>query len=320
VVSGIRERSNSDGHVVKIYDDDRDLARGVSAYLAAGLRAGDVVIVVTTPAHREAFEQALEGSVDLPARTAEGSYVPVDAKDLLAELMVDDSPDPARFSSVLGDLLATANGRPVRIFGEMVSVLWDRGNITAAIALESLWNELATRHEFSLYCAYAMAAFESASDLASLRDVCDHHTDIVGPESHSSSRAASADAGVETTISEFFVPVPVAIRSVRQFVQSTLLAWGETELLEDAAVVISELATNAVRHARSPFRVSISREQGTIRLMVHDGSGESAEAQPLTTDAEGGRGLSLVAALCPTWGTEHVADGKIVWAELVSRN
>ena len=90
-------------------------------------------------------------------------------------------------------------------------------------------------------------------------------------------------------------------------------------MLENAAVVASELATNAVRHARSPFRVSISRVDGIITLMVHDGSDGSAVPRRLNSEAEGGRGLALVAALCRSWGSEVVPDGKIVWAQLASR-
>ena len=320
-MSGIRERSNSDGHVVKIYDDDRDLARGVSAYLAAGLRAGDVVIVVTTPAHRQAFEQALEALVDLPERTADGTYLPVDAKTLLAEFMVGGAPDPARFSSALGDLLATANGRSVRIFGEMVSVLWDEGNITAAIALESFWNDLATRHDFSLYCAYAMASFESASDLASLRER------LRAPHRHRRSgelRVERAGCGRHRGRDHDLRVLRAGTggHPLRPPVRAVDVAGLGRDRAARGRRMWSSPSWPPTRCAtpvhRSAFRSRAERD--TIKLMVHDGSDEAAEARPLTIDAEGGRGLSLVAALCPTWGTERVADGKIVWAELASRD
>lgn len=306
-------------HVVKIYDDDHDLVRGVGEFLAEGIVAGDAVIVVATPVHRDAFSRALAGSAaDLVAPTAEGRYLAVDAAGLLAQFMVDGVPDPTRFRAVVGGLIERFGKRRVHIFGEMVAVLWDEGNVTAAIALEGLWNDLALSHNFSLYCAYAMTTFE-ASDLASVREVCDHHSDIVSPASYTQRPQARPERGAHTTVSEFFVPVPLAIRGARRFVESALLAWGETELLENAAVVASELATNAVRHARSPFRVSIARVDGIVTLVVHDGSADSAEPRRLNPDAEGGRGLALVAALCPSWGTEVVPDGKIVWAELASR-
>lgn len=307
------------GHVVKIYDDDHDLVRGVSAFLAEGIVAEDAVIVVATRLHRDDFQQALAGSAaDLAAATAEGRYLAIDAAELLERFMVDGVPDPTRFRNVVGGLFKRFGKRRVRIFGEMVAVLWDEGNVTAAVALEALWNDLAMQHDFSLYCGYAMTAFE-ASDLALVRDVCDHHSNIVAPASYMRRPRALAEGDAPATISEFFVPVPLAIRAARQFVESALLAWGETELLDDSALVASELATNAVRHARSPFRVSISRVDGIITLMVHDGSDDSAEPRRLSTDAEGGRGLALVTALCPSWGTEVVPGGKIVWAQLASR-
>jgi hypothetical protein len=261
VVSTQDQTGRATGHVVKIYDDDHDLVRGVGAFLAEGIVADDVVIVVATPAHRDAFEQAFAGSAaDLPAATAEGRYLVIDAAELLAQFMVDGVPDRTRFLDVVGRLIERSEKRGVRIFGEMVAVLWDGGNVTAAIALEGLWNDLAMHHDFSLYCAYAMAAFEGASDLASVRDVCDHHSDIVAPARYASRPRSLVDCDAPTAISEFFVPVPLAIRAARQFVESALLAWGETELLEDAAVVASELATNAVCHARSGCRSRASTE------------------------------------------------------------
>lgn len=50
---------------------------------------------------------------------------------------------------------------PVRIFGEMVAVLWAEGKTRTAIRLEELWDELATRHAFSLLCAYPMSAYRA---------------------------------------------------------------------------------------------------------------------------------------------------------------
>ncbi len=320
MVSTQDRASGAGAHVVKIYDDDADLVRGVGEFLAEGVATGDLVIVITTAAHRERFERALAAiGVDVAASASDGRYVVVDAAEMLSTFLVDGVADSARFNEVVGGLLERAGPRPVRIVGEMVSLLWDQGNLTAAMALEDLWNEFATRHVFSLYCVYAASSFESASDLAIVRDVCQQHTDIVPPDRYESMPEGPSDPGFETTTSELFVPVPLAIRAVRRFVASTLQAWGETDLLEDAAIVASELATNAVRHARSPFRVSMSRIDGTVKLMVRDGSEVPAEPRPLTTDLEGGRGLTLVAALCPSWGTERTADGKVVWAELATR-
>ena len=70
--------------------------------------------------------------------------------------MVADWPDPAGFWQAISPLLrqAAKTGQPVRVFGEMVSLLWDAGLIDAAVELEVLWNELGVQYPFSLLCAY----------------------------------------------------------------------------------------------------------------------------------------------------------------------
>lgn len=87
-----------------------------------------------------------------------GRYIALDVSAALATFMVDGMPDAARFRTTIGQLVSRAaeNEHNVRIYGEVVAVLWDEGNVTAAIALEDLWNDLSSRYPFSLFCAYPM--------------------------------------------------------------------------------------------------------------------------------------------------------------------
>jgi hypothetical protein len=81
-----------------------------------------------------------------------GQYASLDAAATLSQFMVDGEPSPGRFTEIVGSIIArAANGRRrVRIFGEMVALLWADGNWAAAIRLEALWNDLARTHSFSL--------------------------------------------------------------------------------------------------------------------------------------------------------------------------
>ena len=81
--------------------------------------------------------------------------------------------------------------------------------------------------------------------------------------------------------------------------------------------MVTELATNAVVHARSPFLVVVRVEHAAVRLTVQDNS----RAQPRVRRnghraVSGGRGLHVVGALTRQWGVEATDDGKAVWAEL----
>jgi anti-sigma regulatory factor (Ser/Thr protein kinase) len=86
---------------------------------------------------------------------------------------------------------------------------------------------------------------------------------------------------------------------------------------EDVALIITELAANAVRHADEPFEVIIGVDDGIVTVAVLD----PAEELPVqrSPDAEGGRGLNIVAQLADDWGADRLDDGKVVWAQLALR-
>ena len=165
----------------------------------------------------------------------------------------------------------------------MVAVLWDAGNVAAAIELESLWNDLAAEHDFSLLCGYPMAALERHPDLSAVRDVCQLHTGLVPPRRYRALPSQPPTAADVQERSEVFLSVPEAVGGVRRWLRNTLVHWGEHRLVDDASVVVSELATNAIRHADSPFRVTVTRvEHGSgrwVRLAVEDLSVRPAFAQ-----------------------------------------
>src|SRR6201993_3840250 len=71
---------------------------------------------------------------------------------------------------------AAKAGRPVRVFGEMVSLLWDAGLIDAAIEVEAMWNELGAQYQFSLLCAYPAPPAVCAHQLDAVTEVCRAHT------------------------------------------------------------------------------------------------------------------------------------------------
>lgn len=108
----------------------------------------------------------------------------------------------------------------------------------------------------------------------------------------------------------------------RMELRKALAGWGLSVLEESAVLVLSELLTNAVRHARvSPGREIETRflvVSGGLRVEVHDASSDRPERRTLDPDAVDGRGLVLVAALADEWGVgERGGLGKLVWATLL---
>ena len=102
----------------------------------------------------------------------------------------------------------------------------------------------------------------------------------------------------------------------RALVRETLRDWGLAGLVDDAALVVTELVTNAVIHGGSSLRLQLSHGAGAFRIEVVDDGEGTPEPQPPDTDAEGGRGIMLVDAMASSWGVESVPGGKMVWAEL----
>ena len=211
---------------------------------------------------------------------------------------------------------AASGGEPLRLFGEMVALLWDDGDVAGAIELESLWNELASRHSFALLCAYAMSSLETVGDLAAAKRMCERHSSVVALAA-SSEELGERAIDASDAYARLFVAAPSELKSVREFVRNVLWSWGDATIGSAAEVIASELATNAVRHARSPFRVSITRGVSTLRVAVRDASFDPPRHVSGNRAAGGGRGIRLVAALCTSLGTDVETDGKTVWAEVV---
>ena len=109
---------------------------------------------------------------------------------------------------------------------------------------------------------------------------------------------------------------PTSPAAARRFVMDTLTGWGLRELADPAALLVSELVTNALVHGRSPVRVELSRKERVLHVEVTDLVGGWPTRRHHGPDATTGRGLALVEALASAWGVASRADGKSVWFQL----
>lgn len=105
-------------------------------------------------------------------------------------------------------------------------------------------------------------------------------------------------------------------RDARLFVEACLDRWEADGLIDTAELVVSELVTNAVVHARSRCKLALRYSRETLRIEVTDFGEGSPEPQPPSTTRVGGRGLLIVSALAKAWGIDPAPGGKVVWAEL----
>lgn len=122
----------------------------------------------------------------------------------------------------------------------------------------------------------------------------------------------------EDSVSAQFDPLPDSVRAARRFV-ATALGRIPEEQADDAALLTSELATNAVIHANSRYTVTVKRDGGRVRVEVSDGSAGAARRCHYSPTSGTGRGLGMVEDLSTAWGVEEDGvGGKVVWFELTA--
>lgn len=113
-----------------------------------------------------------------------------------------------------------------------------------------------------------------------------------------------------------FPASPTTPREARHFVLDTLQDWGYGGAADLAALLVTELTTNAVLHARSELDVVVSTVEGGIRVAVADRSRVVPSPRRHSLDSATGRGLQLVADLSRSWGIDRRSDGKWIWFEV----
>jgi anti-sigma regulatory factor (Ser/Thr protein kinase) len=136
--------------------------------------------------------------------------------------------------------------------------------------------------------------------------------------------AHASSAGAEGTRWNVQMTLPTASRSVRLARQATrdaLTTWRLAYLEETAVLLVSELVTNAVRHARGTNAITLELQAAGTRLRIEVQDADPRWPQPRTPAGfEGsGYGFVLVDALAGKWGVRETATGKAVWAELDER-
>lgn len=182
-------------HSVQFYYDDKYLLQSLSEFLATALRQGRSAVIVATREHRfDCAESIREKGIDLTRAIEQGRYVALDASDTLDLFMVDGTPDPKLFDMVVREVLSTAascaspesaGSQPqVAVFGEMVALLLERGQLRAALQLEQLWNDFGRRESFELLCAYRISHFGRVAHREFFHRICAEHDVVIPAEGY----------------------------------------------------------------------------------------------------------------------------------------
>jgi CheY-like chemotaxis protein len=166
-------------HAVCFYEDGPSLARTVARFIGEGLAASQTAVIVATALHGASIRDQLTGmGVDSQERIEQGELLMFDADEVLNRFMIANGPDAQRFEDTINPIVAKAAGsrkRLVRIYGEMVDVLWSKGREDAALSLEMLWHQLIARRKCSLLCGYSSGVCQGER----FNTICDRHSHVV---------------------------------------------------------------------------------------------------------------------------------------------
>jgi hypothetical protein len=147
-------------HVVHLYEDHRFHLEAMSLFAGSALGQGEAAIVVATECHLRSLDDSLtEDGFEVEVLKQWGQLRMIEAEVLLASFMIDGWPDAVLFRNLVGGLIETARAagpyRKVRVYGEMVDLLW-KDSLLATQRLEEYWNEVIERHRVPLLCGYAV--------------------------------------------------------------------------------------------------------------------------------------------------------------------
>ena len=172
-------------HEVLFYSDDTILLVSVTRFIAAALRAGNAAIVLATKSHRDSLLQRLKAEgVDTDGALQQGSYISLDATDVLSAIMVNGLPDPVRFLERIGGFIEAAASAAkseeprVVMFGEAVNLLQAEGKADAAVRFEQLGNDLPKTHKVDILCAYSLSSFHGEQGEQIFQFICAEHSAV----------------------------------------------------------------------------------------------------------------------------------------------
>lgn len=168
-------------HFLQFYESDEILLNSLEAYVMSAFALEETIVIIATDLHLQELHKRLKQHYNLAKQISRGKYTPLNAEMILSEIMTGEVVDTDKFNALIDKLLDKVNkidNNKIRIFGELVALLWGQGNRKAVVALEKLWHQLCTSGKFSLFCAYPKTGFRQDA-IESIHHICSLHNKLL---------------------------------------------------------------------------------------------------------------------------------------------
>jgi signal transduction histidine kinase len=307
-------------HTAQFYEDEDFLVGALTRFVSRALRAGEGIVVVATPPHRDALTAAV-GGLGLEQAMANVRALLLDARETLARFMVSGMPDRDRFRRWIGRTLEDASmgrlpqlpgSRADRIcaFGEMVDLLWRDGLHDAAIRLEELWGEACVDHGITLLCAYSMGSFGSEEDATRLGEICARHDRVLPADGYARIDDPDARHREIVLLQQRAGALRAEVQKRKELEQALRQALRDQRRAEHTSRIRDQLLAAVAQELRLPLK-AILGWTGLLRSTAKIDVREAAETIELSAQAQA-RVLEDVAdASRVVGGTLHIRPGPV---------
>ncbi len=254
-------------HAVLLYGTNRrTLAQRVTSYIGEGLAAGEAVLVLAAAANVELFRTALSRRrVDAGAAMLENRLIFLEAEEVRRKFIVDGRLDSVAFIAFVQPLMQElAAKRTVRVYGELVGLLWSDGKQELAVEVERTWNAIQALVPFTLLCGYPIDVFSGEFNEKSMNGVLSTHTRLLG------AGGKLMDALEHATDHELQkAGMPVEWGSVPE--GEAALLWLRKHVPQDADDIIRRAQAYVKENRLKAFEGSENRDQERLELLVRAG-------------------------------------------------